>query len=159
MAQADSDSSRLKVNAPDAELIALGRQLDIFRQRFSVAVATWAPLWEEHGRRLQEWQRLHEGYTAAQFDAAIRKINDDVFGAIEKTEQHPDDIMNESSAVSNAIVAIPAITIAGLSVKARLAAFAASNYWDENDKDADWDHLAVRKLIDAVIGVAAATVE
>jgi hypothetical protein len=161
MAQADSDNSRLKdANEPDAELIALGRQLDILRQRHAAAVATCAPLWEESGRRLEEWKRLHAGYTHIALGEVMRKINDDVgLGSIERAKQHPDDIMSESDSVSRAIIAIPAITIAGLRVKARLAAFAAPNYWDENDKDADWDHLAVRKLIDAVIGVAAATVE
>src|SRR5207253_371270 len=121
------------------------------------AVATCAPLWEESSRRLEEWKRLHAGYSPAELGPAIRQINDDVgLGSIEKANQSPTDIMNESSSVCAAIIAIPALTIAGLSVKARLAAFAASNYWDETDKDADWDHLAVRKLIDAVIGVAAA---
>ena len=62
-------------------------------------------------------------------------------------------MMNEVDGVSRAIVAIPATTIAGLAVKARLAAFA--NDWDDSDND--WDVLTVRKLVDAVIRLASSS--
>src|ERR1019366_9066045 len=63
----------------------------------------------------------------------------------------------EVNGVSRAIVAIPATTIAGLAVKARLAAFANEGCWDDSDEDADWEVLVVRKLVDAVIRVAASS--
>jgi hypothetical protein len=70
--------------------------------------------------------------------------------------RHPDNIMDEIDPIGGAVMAIPALTLAGLSVKARLVKFGASTYWTESDDDADWDKLLVRKAIDAVIHAAAA---
>src|SRR5664279_3551479 len=73
----------------------------------------------------------------------------------------PDDDLNliESMLVSlepveQAIMAIPARTIAGLGVKARHAAHAMSEHWDAPIGQMDWDARAVRILIEAVCNLA-----
>ncbi|WOH70675.1 hypothetical protein RX330_20475 [Bradyrhizobium sp. NDS-1] len=106
---------------PDAELIALGQQLDAFAHRLATSEAKWAedtaPNWE-----------------------------------------HPDDILTEAGPVCRAILAAPARTVAGLAVKARLAAFGAPTYWQKSDEDADWDILVMRQLVESVIHTASAGV-
>jgi len=46
--------------------------------------------------------------------------------------------------IEQAIMAIPARTIAGLGVKARHVAYVISNHWDAPIDQIDWDALAVR---------------
>jgi hypothetical protein len=93
--------------------------------------------------------------TDDQFLQAYHKFADEVgLTAIRKVSESPDDIMNECDPVSRAIMSIPSTTLAGLAVKARLAKYEVSNYWDESDSEVDRDKLTVRKLIDAVIQAA-----
>ncbi len=73
----------------------------------------------------------------------------------------PDDHLNliESMLVGlqpieQAIMAIPARTIAGLGVKARYAAHVMSEHWDAPIDQIDWDARAVRFLIEAVCNLA-----
>jgi hypothetical protein len=73
----------------------------------------------------------------------------------------PDDHLNliESLLVSlepieQAIMAIPARTVAGLAVKARHAAHVMSEHWDAPIDQIDWDARAVRFLIEAVCNLA-----
>jgi hypothetical protein len=56
--------------------------------------------------------------------------------------------------IEQAIMAIPARTIAGLGVKARHAAYVISEHWDAPIDQIDWDARAVRYLIEAVCDVA-----
>jgi len=56
--------------------------------------------------------------------------------------------------IERAIMATPAHTIAGLGVKARHAAYAMSQYWEEPVDQIDWEAKAVRLLIEAVCEVA-----
>jgi hypothetical protein len=156
-------SSRKSKGAPksneagrDLELLRLGRQLDLLVQRFETARQRFIPVWEAH-TLCGKWLQAHPGCAEDQVTAAYLEILGDLS---EGMGEHPDDVMNEVSGVSRAIVAIPATTIAGLAVKARLAAFANDGSdWNESDEDADWEVLCARKLVEAVIGVAAATVE
>jgi hypothetical protein len=53
-------------------------------------------------------------------------------------------------ALARKIMAIPAHTVAGLRAKAMVAIHGASHFWHESYSDADWDHLTVRALIEAV---------
>lgn len=52
--------------------------------------------------------------------------------------------------IEQAIMQTPARTIAGLSVKARHAAYVMSEYWNAPIDRIDWDARAVRLLIEAV---------
>jgi hypothetical protein len=56
--------------------------------------------------------------------------------------------------IEQAIMAIPARTIAGLGVKARHAAHVMPEHWDAPIDQIDWDARAVRFLIEAVCYVA-----
>jgi hypothetical protein len=56
--------------------------------------------------------------------------------------------------IEQAIMAIPARTIAGLGVKARHVAYVISEHWDAPIDQIDWDARAVRSLIEAVCDVA-----
>jgi hypothetical protein len=141
---------------PDAELIELGRKHDEIEQRYKAATALYAPHWDEHRRPFEEWDKESTARSDADVMAAWASISDEIgLTKLEKDGPNLDAIMGESSPVAEAILAIPAFTIRGLSVKARLAKFGAFTYWDESDDDADWDILVVRKLIDAVIDAAA----
>jgi len=60
--------------------------------------------------------------------------------------------------IEQAIMAIPARTIAGLGVKARHAAYVISEYWDAPIDQIDWDARAVRSLIEAVCDLASISV-
>jgi hypothetical protein len=107
-------------------------------------------LWDELNSRLQD--ELHKSEDGV---ALHERIYDEVgLNALDAQGEHPDDILNRSDAPSRAILAIPATTLAGLAVKARLAKFGASNIWDESDEDADWDHLVLRNLVEAVLELA-----
>jgi hypothetical protein len=137
-------------------LIALGKQLDLLRQEYAAAIIRCQPLWDEHKRLLDQWRAAHPyPRMPGQFEDAYHRIGREIgLDAIEIGDNHPDDIMNRVDPVSRAIMAMPATTVAGLAVKARLAAFGADSFWDETDKDADWDQLLMRKLVDAVIELA-----
>ena len=56
--------------------------------------------------------------------------------------------------VERAIMQTPARTMAGLSVKARHAAYVTSQYWEAPIDKLDWDAQAVRLLIEAVCDFA-----
>jgi hypothetical protein len=63
--------------------------------------------------------------------------------------------MERIDPIATAIMAIPATTWAGVLVKAQLAKFAADDFWRLSEDDTDWDKLTVRKLVDALIDMAA----
>jgi hypothetical protein len=63
-------------------------------------------------------------------------------------------ILARLSPIEQAIMATPALTIVGLGVKARHAAYVMSEYWDAPIDRIDWDARAVRLLIEAVCNVA-----
>jgi hypothetical protein len=56
--------------------------------------------------------------------------------------------------IERAIMQTPARTMAGLSVKARHAAYVTSQYWEAPVDKLDWDARAVRLLIEAVCDFA-----
>jgi hypothetical protein len=58
-----------------------------------------------------------------------------------------DDITDMMDPYMRKIMALPARTPAGLAVKARVAEWVCSNYWDEPDDNCDW----ARKLIEAML--------
>jgi hypothetical protein len=59
--------------------------------------------------------------------------------------------------IENAIMAIPAEGIAGIAVKARVAAHIVSNYWDLPLGELDLDARAFRVLIEAICDIAGAS--
>jgi len=88
-----------------------------------------------------------------QFDAALAKLlslqmrDPDAIGPIEAFLAHMEPI-------ERAILAMPADSMAGVAVKARVAAHVVSNYWDVPLDRLDLDARAFRHLVEAVCSVA-----
>lgn len=135
---------------PDESLLDYGRELDGCAHDYWTTCAKYRPLWDKLNTQLEE-ERNNETNRAS-YDEICDEVG---LSALDEKGEHPDDIMERSDAPSRAILAIPATTLAGLAVKARLAKFGASHIWDESDADADWDHLVLRNLVDAVLELAA----
>jgi hypothetical protein len=65
-----------------------------------------------------------------------------------------DSVLARLHPIERAIMQTPARTMAGLSVKARHAAYVTSQYWEAPIDKLDWDARAVRLLIEAVCDFA-----
>lgn len=144
-------ASPAKGTHPDEALLAYGRELDRCAHDYWTTCAKYRPLWDKLNARLEEERNSETNR------ASYGQICDEVgLSALDSQGEHPDDVLARSDAPSRAILAIPATTLAGLAVKARLAKFGASHIWDESDADADWDHLVLRNLVDAVLELTAA---
>lgn len=88
-----------------------------------------------------------------QFKAATRELIEleaDASQTVDRIEAH----LAAMEPVESAILAMPARGIAGLEVKARVAAHVLSNYWEVPLDRLDFDARVVRLLIDAVFGAA-----
>lgn len=149
-AAASPGVSTAKAKHPDEALLAYGRELDTCVRDHKTACAKYRPLWDKLSARFEE-ERDNETHRNS-----YSQICDDVgLTALNLQSEHPDDILMRAEAPSRAILAIPATTLAGLAVKACLAKFGAEHIWNESDADADWDHLVLRNLVDAVLELAA----
>jgi hypothetical protein len=112
-------------------------------------------------KRLLLRQRVEAADTALlalgrQFDVELEKLSG--------LESLADDIRSNAgierqfarmAPIENAIMAIPAEGIAGIAVKARVAAHIVSNYWDVPLGQLDLDARAFRVLIEAICDIAA----
>jgi hypothetical protein len=88
-----------------------------------------------------------------QLNAAVRELMEleaDPSQTVDRIEAH----LAKMEPVESAILAIPARGMAGLEVKARVAAHVVSNYWDVPLDRLDFDARVVRLVIDAVFGAA-----
>ena len=91
-----------------------------------------------------------------QFDAALAKLlslqmrDADAIGPVEA-------FLARMESIERAILAIPADSMAGVAVKARVAAHVVSNYWDVPLDRLDLDARAFRLLVEAVCSVAGAS--
>jgi hypothetical protein len=88
-----------------------------------------------------------------QFDAAMREL-----ASLEMNEDTPiariEAFLAGMEPLEYAILATPADGIAGIAVKARLAAHFVSNYWEVPPDCLDLEARAFRLLVEAVCGVA-----
>jgi hypothetical protein len=88
-----------------------------------------------------------------QFDAALTKLLSlqmcDV-AAVDRIET----FLAGMESIERAILTIPADGVAGVAVKARVAAHVVSNYWDVPLNQLDLDARAFRLLVEAVCNVA-----
>jgi hypothetical protein len=88
-----------------------------------------------------------------QFDAALAKLlslqmrDADAIRGVEA-------FLARMEPIERAILAIPADSLAGVAVKARVAAHVVSNYWDVPLDRLDLDARAFRLLVEAVCSVA-----
>jgi hypothetical protein len=134
---------------PDAELIELGKKMDEHYRRLEIAEAKNRPLLKEIERRVEQWKAENPSHKVIeQFEARARIREEMNFAPV-------DDMIGEIDPIARDIMAIPAATIVGLSVKARLAKAEIADFWKDSDEDATWDALLMRNLCDAVIDMAA----
>ena len=121
--------------APDAELLALGKQVDQLERQYHEVMERDRP-------RIERELQLLEA------QEPFEKL-DEEFGP----QSRPDalDILDTMDAPIRRIMALPVTTLAGLAVKARVARFSCEHFWDEPEEDLDWHELMARKLIDAVL--------
>jgi hypothetical protein len=155
MLSAGPEQSQSPPIALDAALLALGCEHDRLEQKYRAADEKCRPLYEELKQRHKQWTTETPKHTNQDSTAARDRFADEIgITAIEERGEHTDDIINEMDPIARAIMAIPANTFAGLAVKAKVAAFNASDYWDETDEDCDWDKLCIRNLIDSVFRAA-----
>ena len=119
----------------DVELLALAKQFDQLERQYHEVIERDRPRVERE-LQLLETQEPSE------------KL-DEEFGP----QSRPDalDILDMMDAPIRRIMALPATTLAGLAVKARVARFSCELFWDKPEEDLDWDELMARKLIDAVL--------
>jgi hypothetical protein len=91
-----------------------------------------------------------------QFDAALAKLlslqmrDADAIGGVEA-------FLAGMEPIERAILAIPADSMAGVAVKARVAAHVVSNYWDVPLDRLDLDARVFRLLVEAICSVAGAS--
>jgi hypothetical protein len=139
----------------DAELIELGRQLDELLAVQADAIRRAQPNWDAWKDVLRKFGERHaagEGHiTNQEYIAAGQEVDRQCPIAF----PHPDDVNDAMYPISCRIMALPAHTLAGLAVKAKLAKDGCANFWDKPFDDADWDHKVVRTLIDAVLRLGA----
>jgi hypothetical protein len=121
--------------ACDVELLALGKQFDQLERQYHEVMERDRP-------RIERELQLLEAQEPSE------KL-DQEFGP----QGRPDalDILDMVDVPMRRIMALPATTLAGLAVKARVARFSCEHFWDEPEEDLDWDELMARKLIDAVL--------
>lgn len=141
---------------PDAELLALGAKAEALWQSVETARAQLAPLDAEWQRRYFAWADANPGRTDEQVSEAFKRFGDEVgLAAFEQSGRHPDDYLDKLDAISREIWRLPATTIAGLAVKARIAKHSASDVWESPNDDTDFSRLAIRHTINALLEIAA----
>ena len=121
--------------ALDVELLALGKQFDQLRRQYHEVMERDRP-------RIERELQLFDAQEPSE------KL-DEEFGP----QSRPDalDILDRMDAPIRRMMALPATTLAGLAVKARVARFSCDHFWDETEEDLDWHELMTRRLIDAVL--------
>jgi hypothetical protein len=149
----------LAAGAPtdDAELIELGRRFDegvaiweAAQPDYWAASAGFDQALADHREELSLAQKENgvEGWSAVcrrvagHHDAVISKWNDFL-------EENVDPLQER-------ILKLPAFTVAGLAVKARVLGFNKSRAWDREPPDLDYDLAIIRNLVEnacALVGV------
>jgi hypothetical protein len=124
---------RVTEGDPDAELIALGRQFEVLSTKLAELVVLQRREVDTLDRVVQPGERVNGERPSAEHIEALLKL-------LEPIER--------------AIMAIPAMTVVGLGVKARHAAHVLSHYWTDSPERLDWDAQAIRRLIESTCAVA-----
>jgi hypothetical protein len=141
----------------DSQLIELGKKLSKLVQEYYAECARLRPFWDEHKRQMDAWKESHPYREDGEGFAEYKRISAEIGLDEQEKLNHPDHVMDRIDPVASAIMTIPATTWAGVLVKAQLAKFAADDFWGQSEDDLDWDKSTMRKLVDAVIDMAART--
>jgi len=75
-------------------------------------------------------------------------------GMISPSVERIEALLKLLEPIERAIIAMPAVSVVGLGVKARHAAHVLSHYWTDSPERLDWDAQAVRRLIESTCTVA-----
>jgi hypothetical protein len=118
---------------PDAVLVELGRKFE------ALAGELAALLGEEVGSIAPVASRGERLKHGAMIDSSTERI---------------EAVLTLLDPIERSIMAIPAMTVVGLGVKARHAAHVLSYYWTDSPERLDWDALTVRLLIESTCTVA-----
>jgi hypothetical protein len=129
-----SPDPRVAEGDADAELIALGQQFEALSTKLAELVVLQRQEVDTLDRGVhQPGERVNgEGSSVERIEALLRLLEP----------------------IERAIMAIPAMTVVGLGVKARHAAHVLSHYWTDTPERLDWDAQAIRRLIEATCSVA-----
>jgi hypothetical protein len=118
---------------PDAMLVELGRKFEALSGELAALlreeVDSIAPV-DSRGERLEHGAT--GGSSTERVEAVLRLLDP----------------------IERSIMAIPAVTVVGLGVKARHAAHVLSHYWTDSPDRLDWDARTVRLLIESACTVA-----
>ncbi len=153
-------ASLLPSDRCDVELIALGKRFnDVVRDIAAArehadmlggpvfdaieAKATWP---EDQ----DEWTLEH----AEQYCAVKKQVEEEIGGEWLAAHYKLEEVHRLGDGLTRAIWAIPTQSIPGLGVKAKAAAMANSELWDEPLADLDCDKKATRALIEATLAAA-----
>jgi hypothetical protein len=151
--------SALAADHPDAKLIELGQQLDPIVRRIESGREKIKKIhsqgYDERFDALRaEWRRRCEAGNPDDTDWMSRIDDLQREYGMDVLLSAADDNYDALDPILNAIIEIPAVTVAGLAVKARATAAVTrgSERWDDDDPDLDVLHL--RSLIQAVLSLA-----
>lgn len=133
---------------PDAELIELGKHYDKLVQIYEDAQRRSTPNWNATESALAAM--VKGPHTNEEIMSCLERVDRD-FPIASPT---CDDVTDAMNVPACRIIALPATTLAGLAVKARLAKFTSLEKWKASDEDAEWDDLIFRNAIDATLQLA-----
>ncbi|MBV9564856.1 MAG: hypothetical protein JOY90_31080 [Bradyrhizobium sp.] len=122
---------------PDSALVALGRQFEALSAELAALQRGESPA-----------PRFAESGDDALSEATTKPTNERI-----------EAVLTLLDPIERAIMAMPAVTIVGLGVKARHAAHVLSHYWTDLPERLDWDARAVRLLIESTCIVAGVTLQ
>jgi hypothetical protein len=125
-------TSEQERNESDADLVALGREFEALSAELAVLQKHEIDRSSVAGERSERKGIVMVSSSAERIEALLKLLDP----------------------IERAIMAIPAITVIGLGVKARHAAHVLSHYWADSPDRLDWDSRAVRLLIESTCTVA-----
>jgi hypothetical protein len=140
---------RLEASCPDAELLELGRQFDELQSKLELAFELSAPADGAYSEALQELGERLGNASSDEYTKELKKIGERINRDFPPPSPTWGEVSDMQAPITRKIMALPASTIAGLAVKARVAKSACD--CDTSDEDCDWDTLMARKLIEAVL--------
>jgi hypothetical protein len=141
----------------DAELLALGRQHDELQSRYEIASDLSEPRNRAYDTELHALsKRFGDRHaTNEEYEQELTRIGARLDRDFPAPNPSWEDVCDLMCPIERKIMALPASTLQGLAVKARVAKSACDTYWDESEDDCDYDKRMARLLIDAVLSFGA----
>jgi hypothetical protein len=131
-----SPDQRVTEGGADAELAALGQEFEALSAKLAELVVLQRQEVVALNRVVQRSERLNGE------------------GMISPSVERIEALLKLLEPIERAIIAMPAVSVVGLGVKARHAAHVLSHYWTDSPERLDWDAQAVRRLIESTCTVA-----